>query len=128
MHAVHATESQVGKAATARFQLVYPRHVKSWIHIPNGAWLGGNTAQRARQMARLKAEGLQPGASDYLVAVPRGQYPGMFLEIKAKGKIPTPKQHEFLAEMANQGYCARWAADVAPVWDMIQWYMAGAAE
>ena len=103
----------------------WPKLHRSWIHIPNGAFLGGDKRQRARQMARLKAEGLQPGAADYLLAHSNGKFPGMFLEIKALNKKPTKDQIEFLDDMRSEGYCACWAAGVDECWHMIEWYMNG---
>lgn len=52
------------------------------IAIPNGAHLAGNEKQRGMQMARLKRLGLKPGASDLLVALARGEWHGLWLEMK----------------------------------------------
>lgn len=55
------------------------------IHVPNGATLRGDKAQRERQMASLKADGLMPGFPDLIVYGP-GQRIG-HIEVKTdKGR------------------------------------------
>jgi hypothetical protein len=57
-----ALETAEQTAFVAWFRLAHP---KVLIHsIPNGAYLAGTPAQRAAQMARLKAEGLVEGVPD----------------------------------------------------------------
>jgi len=51
--------------------------------IPNGAFLGGKTpGQRAAQMAKLKAEGLNTGMADIIYLQPRGTFPYLAIEMK----------------------------------------------
>lgn len=72
--------------------------------IPNGASLAGNKAQRARQMARLKAQGLKNGVSDLFLPVPRGNWHGLWIEMKSsKGRV-SPSQAEWGELMIAQGY------------------------
>ena len=49
------------------------------LAIPNGG------ARHIAVARKLKAEGVRAGVSDYLLAVPRGVYHGLFLELKAGG-------------------------------------------
>ncbi len=56
--------------------------------------------------AILKKEGQRNGVSDLMLAVPRAQFHGLFLELKiATGKC-SPAQHQFLADASGQGYAA----------------------
>lgn len=56
--------------------------------------------------ARLKAEGVRAGVSDLTLAVPRGQYHGAYLEVKAQGGVVSPSQAEFQKQMEFLGYRA----------------------
>lgn len=117
------TESYLGRSLTDAFKLKYPKHHRSWIHIPNGVVLSGDKVARARQMARLKREGLQVGASDYFIAVPNKIFPGMFLEIKEGKNKLTPDQASFLVEMIRQGYFAVCTTGFDESWAAITKYM-----
>ena len=69
------------------------------LSIPNGAILKGNPLQRARQMNKLKAEGLIVGASDFLVMLDNKM---LFIELKrVKGSTTSKAQKEFINK-ANQ--------------------------
>lgn len=118
-------EIGVGMALKEWWERQYPTHRTALIHIPNGAYFGGNAVQRAMQGRRLKAQGMRRGASDYFLALPRGGYAGLWLEIKAVGGRPTPEQREFLLERAAAGYCAEWAAGIDAARAAITRYMAG---
>ncbi len=65
------------------------------LAIPNGSHLAGDTKHRAIKMARLKALGLRPGASDLLLALQHGPYAGLFIEMKKqRGHFPSPRAAE----------------------------------
>lgn len=56
------------------------------VAIPNGAYLAGDEKQRGAQMGRLLALGLTPGAADVFVMLARGQWHGLFIEMKKRRK------------------------------------------
>lgn len=66
--------------------------------IPNGGLRHFEVAQK------LKAEGVQAGVSDVFLAVARGGFHGMWIEMKRCGGKTTKKQREFLEGMVAQGY------------------------
>ena len=67
--------------------------------------IAGNAAQRARYMAALKRRGLRPGVFDLMIAIPRGKYHGMFLEMKrSKGSVTSEAQVAFCDLMTAAGY------------------------
>ncbi|HET8550928.1 MAG TPA: VRR-NUC domain-containing protein [Gammaproteobacteria bacterium] len=75
--------------------------------IPNGAYLQGDKLQRAKRWGQLKAEGAQEGVSDIFVPVPRGQFHGLWIEMKAAkphDAAVTPAQWGWIAAMRTQGY------------------------
>ena len=68
-------------------------------HIPNGG-------QRARTTAaRLKAEGVKAGVPDLSLPVPRGNFNGLYVEMKVAKNKPTANQVWWLNALTQQGYC-----------------------
>lgn len=75
--------------------------------IPNGAYLNGTKLQRAKQMNRLKAEGLKIGVPDLFLPMPRGQYHGLFIEMKRqKGSATSAEQKAWAITLSSEGYKA----------------------
>ena len=76
--------------------------------IPNGGKRSKATA------ARLKAEGVRAGIPDICLPVARGEYHGLFIEMKAGRNKPTPPQVQWHMRLSQQGYrvavCWGWAA------------------
>lgn len=71
------------------------------IAIPNsGAGRGPVTG------AILKREGVRAGACDLFLAVKRGNYGGLWIEMKKPDGKLSDAQNEFIAEMNHQGYAA----------------------
>jgi hypothetical protein len=66
--------------------------------IPNGGKRGKGEA------GRFRAEGVKPGVADLFLPVARGQWHGLFVEMKSeKGKL-SELQNDFLADVDDQGY------------------------
>ena len=76
--------------------------------IPNGGWRHPAVAKG------LKAEGVKPGVPDLDLPVPRGNYCGLRIELKAKGGKATTEQRWWLDELASAGHrteiCVGWEA------------------
>ena len=78
----------------------YPE-LRLMFHVPNG---GGRGKAEA---GRFKMEGVKAGVPDIFLPVPRGNYHGMFIEMKKhKGGKVSAEQKVWLAELAEQGYFA----------------------
>lgn len=111
LKALLPTESQEAEslwqwAQVARFR--ESRISDYLIMIPNGAYLGGNVQQRSITMAKLKRQGFKVGASDYLLAIPRGGKHGLFVELKRRSlSVTSPEQTAFQLLMIDMGYDAR---------------------
>lgn len=70
-------------------------------HIPNEG------KRSARTGARLKAEGLKSGVPDICLPVPKGEYHGLYIELKRrKNARVTTEQLEWVERLAAQGYVA----------------------
>lgn len=76
------------------FRMQYPAISKCLFAIPNGG------VRHIKTALKLKEEGVLSGVSDLFLMMPKGNFHGMFIEMKAeKGKIQ-PSQQEFL-NLAN---------------------------
>lgn len=90
-----------------------------WFHaVPNGG-SRGDTARSAKiQGGIMKAEGVKPGVADTFLPVRRGQWPGLYIEMKKgterkkKDGGMSDKQVEFRDFVQAQGYgfvtCYSW--------------------
>lgn len=75
--------------------------------VPNGVMLGGSAKSRGRYVNFLKAQGLKPGVSDVMVALPRGPYHGAFMEFKRDdGSKISDEQRKWIDRMNKVGYLA----------------------
>lgn len=73
------------------------------FHVPNGG------ARHKATASRLKAEGVKAGVPDLCLPVPRGQYHGLWIEMKrqrgASVKVE-PEQKWWIEQLQAQGYRA----------------------
>ncbi len=67
-------------------------------HIPNGGKRHKSTA------VRLKAEGVKAGVPDICLPVPKGNYHGLYIELKAGKNTTTDNQNRWLQVLKANGY------------------------
>lgn len=86
-----------------------------------------NAAKRSPKLASMmKAEGMRSGIPDLVLAVPRGEYHGLFIEMKkAKGGKVSPNQITSLSAFHRQGYAVRVCHGFEAARYVIERYMAG---
>lgn len=77
--------------------------------IPNGGFRHISVAMK------LKQEGVRAGVPDLFLALPRGNYHGLFIEMKkAKGGRVSDSQNAVMTSLVRQGYacavCRGWMA------------------
>ena len=89
--------------------------------IPNGG------ARNAVTGALLKAEGVKPGVPDLCLPVARGQYHGLYIEMKSSKGKPTEDQLKWLAALKAQGYATAVRNKTALTADLILRYLDGDA-
>lgn len=86
--------------------------------VPNGGNRDIITAKK------LKAEGVKAGVPDLCLPVPRGEYHGLFVELKRQKKSQiSPEQVAWLKALQGQGYRAEMCLGAAAAWEVIQEYM-----
>lgn len=74
------------------------------IAIPNGAHLAGTKLQRQRKMAVMKAEGLKVGTPDLFLAIPVGEFGGLWIEMKSEKGKPSENQLIMIDRLSKIGY------------------------
>jgi hypothetical protein len=94
--------------------------------IPNGAklpYVGKGKRRYSPEAVRLKREGLQPGVPDMCLAVARGGYHGLFIELKFGSNKPRENQVQWLDRLQEQGYCAVACWGAGEAWETICEYL-----
>ena len=92
-------ESEICKALWHWFFYAFPKHRRRYLRIE----VGGQRTKKTQGI--LKAEGVKAGTSDIFVAVPRGAFGGLWLEVKAdKGRL-SDNQKTFQNEMGDDYRC-----------------------
>lgn len=92
------SEHDEQKLVVQWFRVQYPKHSKCLWAIPNGG------ARHIGTAIKLKQEGVVAGVSDLFLMIPKAQWHGMFIEMKAKGGKVQPNQKEFLCIAIENGY------------------------
>ena len=86
-----------------------------------------NAAKRSAKLASMmRAEGMRSGIPDLVLAVARGQFHGLFIEMKkARGGKASPNQIMTLSAFHRQGYAVRICHGFEAARGVIEQYMAG---
>ena len=71
------------------------------FHIPNGG------SRHPKEAANLKRQGVKAGVPDLLLPVARGEYHGLFIELKVGRNKPTDKQTGWMNALSDEGYAVR---------------------
>jgi len=83
----------------------YPE-LKMLFAIPNGS------LRHIAVARKLKSEGVKSGIPDIFFAVARGEFHGMFIEMKYGKNKTTTQQNEWIETLTEQGYlcivCYSW--------------------
>lgn len=78
------------------------------FHIPNGG------SRHPKEAAHLKRQGVKAGVPDLFLPVARGEYHGLFIELKVGKNKPTDRQEGWIKQLSDEGYavkvCYGWEA------------------
>lgn len=97
-----ASEHDLQVQCVRSFRSAHPNVADLLFAIPNGGMRNRNVAKK------LKAEGVQKGVPDLFLAIPRGVYHGLFIEMKngRAGRV-RESQESMLFQLSGQSYkCA----------------------
>lgn len=90
-------EHEIQTGCVKWFRLQYPKYAKMLYAIPNGSYKSRAAA------GMMKAEGLTAGVADLCLAVPRGCYGALYIEMKQKGNYQQANQKEWQKECEDAG-------------------------
>lgn len=94
-------EHNIQRLLVAWFRDRYPHLAGVFFAIPNGGRRNKVTA------AQLKAEGVLPGIPDLMLAYPRGEKAGLFLELKTERGSASKAQKEAMSALSGHGYAVQ---------------------
>lgn len=107
-HAPQATEAQEQAAliAWAHLREFTIPELRMLFHIPNGGH------RPIREAVKLKRMGTRPGIPDLFLAIARGGFHGLWIEMKTtKGKL-SKEQRRMMSRLESEGYrvvlCRTW--------------------
>lgn len=104
----------------ARVDWLLPGVARYVFAIPNGGLRSPKTA------ARLRREGVRPGVPDLFVALPRGEWHGLFIEMKrSKGSSTSPEQLDIHADYRAVGYRVEVCKSADAAWAVLKEYLRG---
>lgn len=92
-------ESDLQISCVESYRLIYPRLKMRLFSIPNGGWRNAISAKI------MLAEGCMPGVSDLFLAIPKGKFHGMWIEMKITTGRLSDYQIQFIKEMQLDYYC-----------------------
>lgn len=110
------------------YKLTYPAFAGCIMAFVNERTKMKNTPKYvwANYLKKLARTGMKKGVSDLFIAVPRGTYHGLFIEMKDVGKTyssVTKDQREHIGLMRLMGYRAEWAPGADKAMEIIAEYM-----
>jgi VRR-NUC domain len=116
------SESAHQKAVIKWFDIAYPRFSSLLWHTPNGG------SRNKLEAFNLKLMGVRAGIPDLFLAVPRGTFHGLFIEMKSeKGKL-TALQEKQMALLWSMGYEVKCCHGWLMARDAIDEYLKGIEE
>lgn len=96
---------------------IYPE--LEWLYaIPNGG-----KRDRA-EAAHLKRQGVKPGVPDLCLPVPRGEFHGLYIEMKVGRNKPTENQLAWILGLKRNGYAVMVCYGAKEAQDAIRRYLA----
>jgi len=88
-----------------------------WFHVPN------EIKSNVQYGAKRKSLGVKSGVPDVCILEPRGQFNGLFLELKVKYNKPSENQIKWIELLKSKGYAAAWTRSLDEAIEVIESYM-----
>lgn len=95
-----------------------------WLHSSlNGIFIPAAPGVRVRIISHMKAEGMKKGIPDLFLPVARGNYHGLYIEMKTQTGRPTPEQIDFMQFADEQGYLDKVCFGTDEAIESLEWYL-----
>lgn len=102
----------------AKYASVQYPEIDLLYHCPNGG------SRNAIEAARLKAQGVKRGVPDLCLPVPRGDYHGLYIELKRqKNGVLSADQKQWIESLRKQGYRVEVCKGFQSAADVIEEYL-----
>lgn len=111
------TEHLEQSALISWFRTQYPLMSNCLWAIPNGG------VRHIKTAMKLKKEGVLAGVSDLFLMIPKNEFHGLFLEMKAIGGKVQPNQVQFINLAKTMGYQAEVCFGFQDAKEKIQKYL-----
>lgn len=100
------TEHQLQSNCVKWFRTQYPKYYFNLFAIPNGGLLRGSKQNKINQWSYFNAEGVVKGVADLFLAIPSGEFNGLFIEMKTTSTSSKQREHQikFEAAVIENGY------------------------
>ena len=72
----------------------------------------------------MNGEGVQKGVPDLTLAIARGQWHGLYIELKILPNQPTDEQRAMMEELTRQGYLCQVCYTLEQIIELITSYLA----
>lgn len=92
--------SEAEEQSTLFFWANYIKELEYMFAIPNGG------SRNKIEAANLKRQGVKSGVPDIFLPVPKGEYHGLWVEMKIKGNKTTDNQDKWIEYLNKVGYKA----------------------
>lgn len=115
-------ESTIQKQCVKWLRSQYPEAFL--FSIPNDA-MRSETARGKGLLFHMLAMGFTAGVPDLFIAEPRGPYHGLFVEMKAAGKKPSPKQKAVHETLRGKSYLVEVTDSFEKFVDVVKFYFNG---
>lgn len=88
-----------------------------WFHPPNGG------KRNVREAAKFKAMGTKPGVPDVVILEPKGEWHGLFIELKVKGGRLSDYQKDWLNALKMRNYKTAVCFSLDDVFEAVENYL-----
>ncbi len=112
-------EDQICCQFMANVRSVFPSVEPLIYHVANGG------RRNKAEAAKFKRMGVKAGVPDYCLALPKGGYHGLYLEVKTERGVATKEQRAFIEAARAQGYAAAVCYGARELWYVFEEYVTG---
>lgn len=122
---LYTSESDLQISCIRYFSIVHAQYSGLLFSIPNGARVGGKMNKSGKPIGAmiLKAEGMTPGVCDLFLAIAKGGFNGLFIEMKTIEGVLSSEQKYFIRKVRAQNYAVIVCCSIDQFAELIEKYL-----